>query len=79
MTIDADRLIGSADILPIMKKLYGQGTWRGALNFIKQDGIPIHRTSNDPRKGKPLIYISELIEHELKKGRKISVDGVHIQ
>lgn len=79
MTIGDDRLIGSAGILPVMTKLYGVGSWRGALYMIKREGIPLHRTSDNPKKGKPLIYIKELIEHELKKGRKISIDGAVIQ
>ncbi|PKN36691.1 MAG: hypothetical protein CVU62_13235 [Deltaproteobacteria bacterium HGW-Deltaproteobacteria-2] len=79
MTVDANRLVGSAEILPVMKKLYGMGTWRGALYYIKREGIPIHRTADNPKEGKPFIYITELIQHELKKGRHISVDGVTIQ
>ncbi|MDD5523676.1 MAG: hypothetical protein PHV90_00400 [Smithella sp.] len=79
MTVDANRLVGSANIQPVFQKLYGIGTWRGCLYYIEREKIPIHRTSDEPKKGKPFIYITELIEHELKKGRHISIDGVTIQ
>ena len=79
MAIGNDRLIGSAGILPVITKLYGVGSWRGALYLIKREGIPMYRTADEPTKGKPLIYIKDLVEHELKKGRKILIDGAIIQ
>lgn len=82
MTIGDDRRIGSAEILPIMKKLYGMGTWRGALNYIKENNVPIHRTVNNPhnpKAGKPLMYLHEIVAYELSKGRRVSVDDIIIQ
>jgi hypothetical protein len=74
MTINSDRLIGSAQIQPVIEKLYGHGTWRGAYGYIQKHGIPLHRTDS----GKPFIYIREIIEYELSRGRVVSVDDLTI-
>jgi len=79
MTIADDRLIGSDEILPVMKKLYRVATWRGALNVIKRNGIPTSRTGKGPREGKPVIIIRDLIEHELRNGRSITIDEILIK
>lgn len=76
MIIADDRLIGTDEILPVMKKLYRIGTWRGAQIFIKKQGIPMTRTGCRPREGKPLIFIHDLIAHELKNGRTITVNDI---
>lgn len=79
MTIADDRLIGSDEILPVIKRLYRIGTWRGALNHIKNNGIPMTRTGVGPRQGKPVIIVRELIEYELRAGRTITVSDVLIK
>lgn len=76
MTIADERLIGTDEILPVIKKLYRIGTWRGAQLFIKKSGIPMCRTGSKPREGKPLIFVRDIIEHELKHGRQITVDDI---
>ena len=79
MTITNDRLIGSDEILPVIQKLYRIGTWRGALNHIKKNGIPMTRTARGAREGKPMIIIRDLIEYELGRGRSITVNDILIK
>lgn len=79
MTITDDRLIGSDEILPVIHKLYRVGTWRGALNVIRRNNIPMTRTGAGSRSGKPVILLKDLIEHELSRGRSITIDQITIK
>ena len=74
MKYDKDRLIGRKEIMYAIESLYGITSWHGARYHIKKHSIPVHRTDS----GKPMIYIQELIEFELKKGRRVSLNDLTI-
>ena len=84
MTTDRTRLIGRKEIQPVIEKLYGITSWRGALNFIERNNMPVCRTETGKTKaghkaGKPVLFIKELIEFELQNGRSITINDIIIE
>ena len=71
----SDELIGSSEIMPLMESLYRITTWRGALYHIKRHSLPLYRTAN----GKPQMFISEVVEHEVKAGRIVCLNDLTIR
>ena len=74
MKSDKDRLIGRKEIMPAIESLYGITSWLGAKYYIKKHNLPLHHTDS----GKPMMYVQELIEFELKKGRIVSLNNLTI-
>jgi hypothetical protein len=68
------RLVGSDQILPVFEKLYGITTWRGVMGYIKRNGFPIHRTGQT--QGKPLVFIRDVVEYELRNGRNVTINEI---
>ena len=77
MTIDRSRLIGRKEIQPVFDRLYGITTWPSVLAYIKRNKFPLHRIGTGYAE-KPLIFVHELIEFELKNGRNISINDIII-
>lgn len=76
MTISG-RLVGSDQILPVFEKLYGITTWRGVRGYIERNKFPIHRTGQT--QGKPLVFVRDVIEYELRNGRPITINDIEIR
>jgi len=57
-----DRLIGIKSILPVIEKMYGITTWKGAKKFISKRHLPLRHTQS----GKPMFYTHELIKYDKK-------------
>jgi hypothetical protein len=68
-----DRLIGRKEILWLMENMYGISSWSGARMFIKREGLPLHRLGD-----KPMLCVSEVIQHENRKGRTVSINNLTI-
>jgi hypothetical protein len=77
MTFDKTRLIGRKEIQPVFDRLYGITTWPSVMAYIKRNNFPFHRIGQGYAE-KPLIFTHELIEYELKQGRKVSINDIII-
>lgn len=71
--ITSDRLIGRKEILQIMESLYRIKSWSGARSKIAREGLPLHRIGD-----KPMMYIMEIVEHEVNNGRIVCLNNLTI-
>ena len=57
-----ERIIGQKDILKLFEKLYDLHSWRGVLDFIARNNLPLRYTQS----GRPMFLKSELAMYEAK-------------
>lgn len=66
-----ERIIGQKEILKLFEKLYDLHSWRGVLDFITRNNLPLRQTQS----GRPMFLKSELILYEAKYQNKLT--GIH--
>jgi hypothetical protein len=78
MIIVNDRLKGTKEILPVFDTLYGITTWPGVICFCKRNDLMIHSLNIKNGRRKPMVMLADIVEHELRHGRSVTIDSLKI-
>lgn len=62
-----ERMIGQKQIIPVLKILYGIGSWTGALKFINANKLPLRETPS----GRPMFLKHELVAFDAQSLQKL--------
>jgi hypothetical protein len=76
MTIADDRLIGTDEILPVMKETLSNWDLARSSDIHQEAGHSDDKNRLPSTRRKAVIFIHDLIAHELKNGRTITVNDI---